>query len=224
MKKIKYLLPALLICTLFIFTGCNNAKLAEIENSATAFLQAADEGNYESVMEYCTENALVQMNLVSLDPTYTSNSYFLGTGFDRLAFSKEAIAATEEYGKYLADALIQGYTIHEVSEKNDIGYVTATISTFAFDTSQPFTSTEFKDKLTTIMTDYTNANLEECSAIYVKGGNIALSLHILDKTIPEIMEVMKQETDTYVLEDITFEMQLKLIEDKWMITGATIVK
>ena len=164
MKKINLLLPALLMCMLLICTGCNNAKLTEIENSATAFLQAADEGNYESVMEHCTEDALVQMNLLSLDPVYSSNSFFLGTGFDRLAFSQKAVTATEEYGKYLADALIQGYTIHEVSEKNDVGYVTATITTFAFDTSQPFTSTDFNDKLTTLMTDYTNANMEELSA------------------------------------------------------------
>lgn len=224
MKKINLLLPALLMCMLLICTGCNNAKLTEIENSATAFLQAADEGNYESVIEHCTKDALVQMNLLSLDPVYSSNSFFLGTGFDRLAFSQEAVTATEEYGKYLADALIQGYTIHEVSEENDVGYVTATITTFAFDTSQPFTSTDFNDKLTTLMTDYTNANMEELSAIYVKGGEVALTLHILDKTIPEIMEVMKQETSTYVLEDIQFKMQLELIEDKWMVTGATIVE
>lgn len=224
MKKIKILLPLLLISSMFVFTGCNKERLSDIENSAESFLQAADNADIETVLEFCTETALTQMDLDALDPLYSVSSFFSGVGYDRSVFSEETLASVDAFGQYLADAVIQGYTIDKVSEKDGIGYVNATITTFDSDALTGLTDDVFQEELTNLITNYQNEHMNDLSVIYIKEGEDAMLIHILDGTIPEIIDIMQENVESYVLEDIQLTLTLEMINDKWMVTGATMTE
>lgn len=224
MKKIKILLPLLLVSSMFVFTGCNKERLSDIENSAESFLQAADNAEIETVLEFCTETALTQMDLDALDPLYSVSSFFSGVGYDRSVFSEETLASVDAFGQYLADAVIQGYTIDKVSEKDGIGYVNATITTFDSDALTGLTDDVFQEELTNLITNYQNEHMNDLSVIYIKEGEDAMLIHILDGTIPEIIDIMQENVESYVLEDIQLTLTLEMINDKWMVTGATMTE
>ena len=221
MQKRKIFTLVLLLVFTFAFTGCSKRDLKDILETADAFFQAADAPDIETVANYCTENVITELGWAALTPLYNTNTFFLGTGFDKATFSKESLDAADDFGLYLSDVLVQNYTITDVSKKGGIGYVKATITTFPASAMNNLFDENFHQHLETIMASYTTENMDELSQIYIKEGEDALTHYILDKTLPEIMDYMKDVVNDFPTGEVSITLQLDKIDGKWIITNAT---
>lgn len=210
----------LLLCFTFAITGCSKHDLKDIRQTADAFFHAADATDIETVANYCTENVITELGWVALTPLYNTNTFFLGTGFDKATFSQESLGAADDFGLYLSDAMVQDYTITDVSKKGSIGYVKAKITTFPTSAMDNLFDENFHRHLETMMSSYTTENMDELSQIYIKEGEDALTHYILDKTLPEIMDYMKNIVNDFPTEEVQLTLELEKIDNKWIITHA----
>lgn len=224
MKKSKLLVLTLITALLLAFTGCGANNIPAITETAETFLQAADDADMDKIRETCTESAIAQMGLKPLDATYNADSYFAGMGLDKSSFTEDAQNAVAEYGKYYADTLIQGYSIGEVTEKNGVGSVTATITTYSKETLQELVGDDFKAALTTLINEYTDENLNDLSSIYLNEGEEAMTIKIFNDIMTDIMKTLKQTLDGLETVETTVTLTVEKVDGNWMVTGATVVE
>lgn len=224
MRKTKFLTLALITCLLLTFVGCGQSNVPEITKTAETFLKAAADADYETVSVNCTETALSEMGLEPLDPAYNSDGFFEGLALDKSAFGEAAIASVDDFGKYYSEALIQNYSIIDVTEKDGVGSVTATITTYSAETLSALSGEDFQSELTTLLTDYQNENLNDLSAIYLNEGEDAMMIKIFDDLMPDIMDIMRNLLDGFTTEEVKLTLIVEKVDEKWIVTGATVLE
>ncbi len=220
MKKNKLYTLTLIACLCLFFAGCGKSNVPAITETAEIFMEAMDEADIDTISENCTKKVFRTLRLKVLDPSYNVDAYFRGMGVDKELFSEESLAAVQDYGYYYADALIENYTINKVTAKNNVGYVNVTVTTYDFNTLKNLMTEQLNAKIEPLLDDYTDENLDELSSIYLEEGEIAMTIHMFDDLMDDIMSILKEMIDTTETEEVTFVLTIRKIDGEWLVTDA----
>ena len=220
MKKIKILTITLITCLMLSFVGCGKSNVPANTEAAEVFMEAMDEADIDTISENCTEKAFKSLGLKALDPSRNSDDFFRGMGMEKELFSEDALATVDEYGKYYSEALISDYTINEVTEEDNEGYVNITVATYDLQALKEELTEHFKTKLEPLVTAYTEENADELAAIYLENGEEAMVVHMFNNLMNDIMDLQKELIDNIETEDVTFILTLENIDDEWLVTDA----
>lgn len=216
MKKTKLYILFSLIYLTFIMTGCGAS--AEITQTAEAFLTAATNADYDTVSMYCSEELLSDMGLTALNTANTENGLYEHLGIDKSILSEDTQMAVSEYSSFLADNLIQNYSITEVSESKGIGTAHITITTYSQEAKNYISSDAFRTELSDLMTTYQNENLSELSSLYMANGEEAMQQAFYNGVIPLILDTYKTSYNSYEPEEISIILIVEKVDDNWKIT------
>lgn len=220
MKKTKLYILFLSVCLIFTMTGCSSSDKREITETVEAFLGAAENTDYDTVSDYCSENVLSSMGLTALNIADSENHYYEHQEIDRTILSEETQKAVTDYYTFFAQNLIQDYSITEVTYQDGIGTVNATITTFSREATDYMASEAFRTELSDLMNSYQTEHLEELSSIYMKDGEEAMQQAFYNAIIPLIMEKYKSNYDNYESDILSIVLNVEKVNDTWKITDA----
>ncbi len=225
MRKTRILICSLLAVFLLSVTGCGKADIEAITSTAEGFLFSLSKADSEALSDYCNEALISQFGLESLSASYNEESFLTGLGLSKDKLSPETQASVTEYFEYYTDNLVQGYDIVEVTKKDGIGKVTATITTYDDQTLNGLSPAEdFNTSLITLVDEYQNTNKDELSSVYIKAGPEAMLIMLYDAVLPDIMKLMKDYYDAAKSTDITIILTIENMEDTWLVTDVNVAE
>lgn len=220
MKKNKLYSLTLITGLCLSFIGCGKSNVPAITETAVIFMEAMEEADMDNITTLCTEAAFDSLKLKYLDSSYQVNDFFRGMGVDKELFSEEALEATQNYFDYYVDALIKNYTINSVTEKNTVGHVNVTVTTYDRQTLKNDINQHLTTEFESLIEQYTDEHIDELSAIYLENGEIAMTIKILDALMDEFMDILKNLIDTAETTDVTIVLTVEKIDNEWLVTNA----
>ena len=222
MKRTKFLALTLVTCLLFALVGCGKSNVPVITETAETFLQAMDNADMTIISEKCDSTVLSNLGLEMLDPEYNETDFYTGLGIDKSVLCEDAQASVTAFCEYFSENLVKGYSINEVTEEDGVGYVKATLTTYTDESLADLSGDDFNTQLTNLMTKYQEDNLNALMDIYTNEGENAMLIKIFDDLMPDIMDLMKGNFDSFVAEDVEITLELEEVDGNWMVTGAKV--
>jgi len=178
-------------------------------------------GDLAAIKEYCTEEFAASEDLNSFDVESLVANFYDSMGIPEEDLGEEAQASVREFCANVAQNVVKSYEITDVKEEKGVGTVTANI-VLGFDPDEfdPSNDPDTAAKLSSLVEEYQNANLDELLDIYQNQGEEAFYQRLYSDLIPDILAVYNEQLAAAGELNEQIELTVEQLEDKsWKISG-----
>ncbi len=186
---------------------------------ADSFLKAMDEVNREKIEDSCTGFVLIDMGLSMLSTKACEDAFYNAAEIEREWLNKDVLDAVSEYAVSCADALIEGYTIKDVTECDGVYTILACINTYEESALHVLETEEMERYLEELVEDYVDENMDELMGIYLQDGEEGYLKQVYNDLIPQILSTCDAMMDSAERREIEILFNIEKQGDRWVITS-----
>ena len=219
-KKITAALMAVLMAACMLMTGCSGNKDA-ISAAGTGFLDGMQAGDLAAIKEYSTDALASSEDLSSFDIEALVANFYDSMGIPEEDLGEEAQASVRDFCTNVAQNVVKSYEITDVKEEKGVGTVTANI-VLGFDPDEfdPSNDPDTSAKLSSMVDDYQNENLDVLLDIYTNEGEDAFYQKLYTDLIPQILAVYNEQLAAAGELNEQIELTVEQQEDKtWKVSA-----
>ncbi len=187
--------------------------------AADSFLKAMDEVNREKIGDSCTGFVLIDMGMSMLSTKACEDTFYEAAQIDREWLNKDVRAAVSEYAVSCADALVEGYTIKDVTENAGVYTVYACINTYEESALHALETEEMERYLEELVEDYVDENMDELMSIYLMEGEEGYLAQVYNDLIPQILSTCEALMDSAERKEVEIVFNIEKLGDRWVITS-----